>query len=221
MHRQHLSLLVAAAILTLTGCETQDPIAPRDGTAPLLGMSHAPVVVSTADIVDEFGTGSGVSGQATLTRSVDGLWLDIAAEGLVAGHAHTIWWVIFDNPQGCKVDGCGLDDLGRRSAQVTLVNGLGFVASAGVTNFATHLDRHDVGDRQVLLGDPAGVDNPYQAEVHAIVRSHGEAETDPDNLALQTSTVGGFCNLPPDESDGGCLDVGVVVFPTAPRPGKP
>lgn len=49
-----------------------------------------------------------------------------------------------------------------------------------------------------------------------IVRSHGPAETDAANLALQTSTVGRFCNLPAV----GCLDVGVVVFPDAPAPGQ-
>lgn len=125
--------------------------------------------------------------------------------------------MIFDNPAGCKDDGCGLDDLDRRSAQVTLVNGDGFVAGAGTTNFQTHLDRHDVGGRQLLLGDASGVDNPYRAEVHVIVRSHGEAETDPADLAVPTSTVGGVCNLPVV----GCLDVGVAVFPPAPAPGKP
>lgn len=50
-----------------------------------------------------------------------------------------------------------------------------------------------------------------------IVRSHGRAETDPADLAVPTSTVGGVCNLPVV----GCLDVGVAVFPPAPAPGKP
>lgn len=37
------------------------------------------------------------------------------------------------------------------------MNGDGFVADAGVTNFQTHPDRHDIGGRQLLVGDPSGV----------------------------------------------------------------
>ncbi len=216
MQRQSLSLLVSAAILAVVGCETEGPIDPT-ANDPTVNLNAAPMLVSEAPLFDFFETGSGISGTATLTRSKDGLWLDIAAENLVAGHAHSIWWVIFDNPHGCKDDGCGLDDLNRRSAQPTLVNGDGFVAAAGVDNFRTHLDRHDVGGRQVRLGDPSGVDNPYQAIVHAIVRSHGAAETDPADLAVQISTLNDFCNLPGDV----CMNVGVAVFPEAPPPGKP
>lgn len=215
MDRKHTSLLAAAAILAVAACETQDPVAP----AP--SLNAAPMVVSTAPIFDAFGTGSDISGEATLTRSKDGLWLAIAAEGLVEGHAYTLWWVIFDNPAGCKDGGCGLDDLDRTSARVTLVNGDGFVAGGGVDEFQTHLDRHDVGGREVLLGDPSGVDNPYKAEVHVVVRSHGEGEANPADLAVQTSTFGGFCNLPVPPTEDGCLDVGAAVFPAAPRPGKP
>lgn len=180
-------------------------------------LNAAPTLVSEAPFTDFFGTGSGVAGTATLTRSIDGLSLAIAAENLVTGHAHSVWWAIFDNPEGCKDDGCGVDDLQRRSAQPTLVNGDGFVAAAGVDNFQTHLDRHDVGGREVVLGDPSGVDNPYRAVVHVIIRSHGVAEADPADLAVQTSTFGGFCNLPGVV----CANVGVAVLPDPPPPGKP
>lgn len=222
MQRARFSIAALAAVVSVAGCQTEGPTAPGDVTAPVAAANSAPALVSSAGIFDEFQTGSGISGDATLTRSKDGLWLTIDAENLVAGHAHTVWWVIFDNPRGCSDDdgdeGCGLGDLGRRSAQVTLVNGNGFVADGAGTSagFETHLARHDVGGRQLLLGDPSGVDNPLLAEVHVIILSHGEAEEDPADLALQTSTVDGFCNLP-----GGCLDVGVVVFPLAPPPGKP
>lgn len=55
------SVLAAAAILAVAGCETQDPIGPGPS------LNAAPTVVSSAALFDEFGTGSGISGTATLT----------------------------------------------------------------------------------------------------------------------------------------------------------
>lgn len=68
-----------------------------------------------------------------------------------------------------------------------------------------------------FFGTGSGVDNPYRAVVHVIIRSHGVAEADPADLAVQTSTFGGFCNLPGVV----CANVGVAVLPDPPPPGKP
>lgn len=53
-------------------------------------LNRSPVVVQQAEIFDEFGTGSGVSGTATLTRTSHGIWMEGEADGLVPGHAFTI-----------------------------------------------------------------------------------------------------------------------------------
>ena len=218
IRRSAVAVLASFCCVVLVGCQS-DPLAPRSADGSDLevafNMSSAPVIQQVAPIIDEFGTGAGVSGQSTLTRTSDGVWLDIAADGLTAGNAYTIWAVVFDNSLGCGNNGCGVEDLGTRQAQVTLVNAGGFVAGASSWAASGHLDRHDVGGKQLLRGDAKGVDNTYRAEIHFIIRSHGVAETDPANLAAQTSQVGAFCNLPVT----GCEDQGVSVFAPPGAPG--
>jgi hypothetical protein len=200
------------AVAQLMACEGMDPVAPSDqGSA--VNPAAAPVIVTVAPIF-EFppGSGSGVSGEATLTRTSEGLWLDQDLAGLIPGNAYTVWWVIFDNPQGCDAD-CDPSDLSRRQAQPSLVNGGGFVAGGTTQFYSSHLARHDVEGRQVQLGDPSGVDNTYGAQVHVVLRSHGTAVMDPADQAEQTSTFNGFCNPV-------CANVSAAVFLTPEAPGQ-
>lgn len=204
--------MIAAA--ALAACEDMDPVAPsaiEDGSA--VSPAGAPVIVTEVTIGEFPMSGSGISGQATLTRTKDGLSVDQSFTGLTAGNAYTIWWAIFDNPQGC--DGsCDASDLSRRQAQGSLVNGGGFVASSSAAFYSSQLARHDVQGKQVVVGDASGVDNVYGAEVHLVLRDHGVAETDPDDLARQTSTFQDFCNLP------GCQNVTAAVFSPPHAPGQ-
>jgi hypothetical protein len=165
--------------------------------------------------------GSAVSGSASLTRSSLGLWIDLEVEGLTEGYAYSVWWAIFDNPQGCDANGCDAFDLRNiRQAQGSLVNGGGFVGTTGAVFHQSHLTRHDPEGKSVEAGDPSGVDNPYKAEVHVVIRSHGPAESDPDDLATQTGTFGVFCNLPDPPVAGGCENVGASMFMPPQAPGQ-
>ncbi len=219
-----LPLAVLAAAVQLAGCEATDSVAPglsNDGkpAAPAsLAGGASPVIVRELAIGAL--AGSGLSGTATLTRSSQGLWADLEVNGLVVGNAYSLWWAIFDNPQGC--DGpCDATDLrGTRQAQGSLVNGGGFVANGNSASHQSHLARHDVEGKSVEAGDPSGIDNTYGAEVHLVIRSHGLAETDPDDLALQTGTFGTFCNLPDPPVVGGCLNVGAAMFSSPGAPGE-
>ncbi|MGH7563221.1 MAG: hypothetical protein ACREK5_02205, partial [Gemmatimonadota bacterium] len=67
---------------------------------------------------------------------------------------------------------------------------------------------------QVWVGDASGVDNPYGADVHLVLRDHGVAATDPVDLARQTSTFEGLCNLP------GCQNVTAAIFSPPDAPGQ-
>lgn len=206
------SIILVPAFALMLGC---------DGTAiapysPDPAFARAPAPQQTVDVIDEFGTGAGVGGTATLTRTKDGLRVDIDATGVVVGHAYTFWFVVFDNSKGCGEDGCGLLDLGTRQAQVTLANAGGEVALGVDHRFSAHMDRHDLGGSQLLLGDGKGVDNTYQSELHVILRSHGVARVDAGELADQLSLVGAHCDLPVV----GCSDDGVMVFPPVGAPGR-
>jgi hypothetical protein len=218
------SLAAALAIVLAFGC-TDQPLPTASSDSPVVGAAFSAsgkggaVVTQTVDI-DPFGVGTITSGTATLTRNAKGLWLTGQSNDLVEGDAYTVWAAIFDNPQGCAggPGACGLGDLGVRQAQATISNFGGFVVDDDPEDFTfdIHLSRHDAS-RQTLGGlGRSGIDNPYRAEVHFIFRSHGLAETDPGDLADQTSMVGAFCNLP----SVGCEDQGVAMFSPPGPPGQ-
>lgn len=213
--RRNLWPLVLGACF-LVGCEGPDPAGPSSHESSSLASAAAPTVVTDLPI-DALG-GSAVSGSASLTRSSQGLRIDLEVEGLTEGYAYSIWWAIFDNPQGCDANGCDSFDLRNiRQAQGSLVNGGGFVGTTGAVFHQSLLSRHDPEGKSVEAGDPSGVDNPYKAEVHVIIRSHGPAESDPADLAMQTGTFGVFCNLP---VTGGCQNIGATLFMRPQAPGQ-
>lgn len=224
MNRKFVPLALFAAAVQLAGCESPESVAPMSneggnpGPPASLAGGASPVIVSELGIVEL--AGSGLSGTVTLTRSSRGLWADIEVGGLTAGYAYSIWWAIFDNPQGCEGP-CDASDLRNvRQAQGSLVNGGGFVAEGSTASHQSHLARHDTEGKSVEAGDASGVDNPYGAEGHVVIRSHGEAETNPANLALQTGTFGTFCNLPDPPVPGGCANAGAAMFTSPGAPGQ-
>lgn len=209
----YLLALVGAALL-LPACSQESlTSAAGERATTSVGLGSGAAVTQTASIVEDF-PGSPINeGTATLIRTAQGIWLSGNSPDLVAGNAYTVWGAIFDNPSGC-VDGCGPDDLTRQSAQARLSNVGGFVADA-TGDFEVHLARHDES-RQTLAGaGRSGIDNPYRAEIHFIIRTHGTAETNPSNLAAQTSLLNAFCN-PTCQSQG----LSVFLPPGAPGQGN-
>lgn len=204
------------AVAHVFACEGMDPVAPSIGDPGAVSPAGAPVIVQVSTIGEFPGSGSGISGEATLTRTKDGVSVDQTFHGLTIGNAYTIWWVIFDNPQGCAAEECVPSDLGRGQAQGTLVNGGGFVADNATESNSSQLARHDVEGRQVWVGDPSGIDNPYRAQVHLVLRNHGVAESVPSDLAAQTSTFADFCNL----LVIGCQNITAAVFDRPDAPGQ-
>lgn len=225
-------LALAAGVLALA-CDDGGVLSPKLASGPELAAArgNSPVVEQNADAVLTLGVAPVVAGSAVLTRTTDGVTMEAALTGLEDGHAFTFWFVTFDNPRGCKGTGpdagCGGDDVGRASAQARVVNGGGDVAEVdpvtGVAVVEGHLARHNADGAQMLGGtDASPLSNPYRAEIHVIVRSHGLAEEDPADLAQQTSNVAAFCNLepvgvPPVDALG-CMDQGVIIFGRGDQP---
>lgn len=59
------------------------------------------------------GVDPNISGSANLCLTPGGLKAQMNAKGLTAGNAYTVWWVYFDDPSQCVVEGeCGEADLG-------------------------------------------------------------------------------------------------------------
>ncbi len=136
--------------------------------------------------------------QIKLKRKKRKVRLSGETTNLEAGHAYTIWAVIFNRPQDC-VDGCNEEDLNLPSSSV-IWSGIGFVADEdGEASFKTRL-KEGAFPGEILLG--MGLTDAAGAEIHLVVRGHGPAAIhDPEMLEAQTSTFMGGCETL------GCVDV--------------
>ena len=157
-------------------------------------------------------------GAAFLVRSKNGLEARVMLADLVAGHAHTIWWIIFNEPSACSTHPCtpGPDFGPGRAA---LFFGTGVIAAAGgeggVVNAAFNTKAGGPPKGAVVIPDAPEsglkVGNGFRAEVHLLVLDHGvptaEFPNVPGSWAFEMSHP-----LPP-----GVADVrGALFMPTAP-----
>lgn len=200
--------------------------AAADPAAGAADVSHAPVVAFQAagDV------GGGVlepgstfppttHGRATLTRGSDWIQVNIETSGLPSG-AYTVWWVIFDTPNGCT-GACSDDDLFNPDAHVSVFWATGeIVHRSGDGNFlARHRAGDDLGEpgTQHILGD--GSIEPSRAEIHNIIKYHGPASEDPDTLHAQITSLQGSCFEGANAVDLGepfgvqCFDPQAVAHP--------
>lgn len=192
-------LTVAVTILALLLTATAVAAAQRDN-AKLLWFE------------DETSAG----GQSSLIR--DGASGTVSAHikttHLERGHAHTYWWVVFNDPSQCSGGECGLDDIfidgdptaGLNVSQINAVGigvlgGNGEVANRGgrATFTGTLFEGSSLG-HDVVIG-PGGLfdvgsllqeGNAMTAEIHIVLRDHGPALTG-EALANQLNTFTGNC----------------------------
>jgi hypothetical protein len=115
---------------------------------------------------------------ARLTRTDSGVGYNLRTSGLEKGHAVSIWWVIFNNPEHCT-DGeggaaCGMGDLFETDVNVAVMSGGGHaIGGSGRANFAGHLTVGQITNEHPAFLDGPGLTNPRGAEIHLIVRTHG------------------------------------------------
>jgi hypothetical protein len=128
---------------------------------------------------------------STLVRTPNGISVTLETSGLPAGHAFTMWALIFNDPTAC--DGVCHEMEGDLNIP-------------GVHGSVYRVTGHVVGEISsfagvVLVGDAAnaargpGLLDPYGAEIHLIVRDHGVAGTG-DLLQDQFNNISpAFCNV--------------------------
>ena len=142
--------------------------------------------VATADTDTQstqwFADGTDANGHSYLTRTGDRILLTMELAGLNPGDAFTLWWVVFNTPEGC-VNGCGDDEFASMetmaAAGLAVANATGnIVKSDGTLEFGAALQQGvDDASHQILFSTvgPVLAANPVDAEVHMIVQSHGQA----------------------------------------------
>jgi len=183
--------------------------------------SHKPqrpfVTVSDMQV---FPGGPAVVGISIMTRDATGVDATVSTTGLSAAGAYSWWWAVFNRPQFC-VGGCGPDDLpvgatpvsnGDPRVRASVLWGGGFVSDAtGAANAAARLER-GTPPGAVLFGP--GLSNLKKAEIHVVLRSHGEAVA--GEIAEQIGSLDGGCT-PEQITAGECPNANVQV---AAHPGK-
>jgi hypothetical protein len=193
--RNKIFALLMLALIFVTSAYAQDSAEP----------------ITASSTVNRFADGSVVENAASqLVRFDNGVTMTLSTNDLVPGDVYTVWWVIFNEPQNCTDNACGLDDLfvldadgsivrdevGNRvmnpetltAANVSIQHASGSVSESGELNVSASLG---IGEAPGIIFGP-GLLDPHKAEVHLVVRTHGPVVA--DAFDAQISTFGGGCD---------------------------
>lgn len=155
--------------------------------------SRTVVYFGTDDVVPNAGT--------TLNRDPEGVFFTFHTGGLTAGNVVTAWIVIFNNPRYCATSPCSPADIANPLVDALLANSGGRVIGLdGAATFGAYRSVGDITGRQA--GSMNGLVNPLRAEIHVVLRDHGEASMDPGTLHEQLTTFNGGC-----PGGVGCMNV--------------
>lgn len=143
------------------------------------------------------------SGKGKLKRSVDEIAVAVSST-LIPGDAATVWWIIFNDPTRCDGDElsrrlgyrCGVGDREKDHASMLYAGGA-IAGPDGRYELRAELKPNDLSN--VAMG--IGLVDPYRAEVHAAIRTHGQASPDKAVLHSQLTTMDGGCTSSLPDSD--------------------
>ena len=200
----------------------------------ILAVTVTALAAPAPSAVRRFADASIVSGSsASLVRADDNVAMTLQTTELDPGATYTMWWVVFNNPEYCiagtPFSTCGegdifetdengnliLDDdgnpilqvneddgtFGTPEVNVSVVFATGHVVGEdGAGNFGAGLRE---GKTSGALFGP-GLADAQGAEIHLIVRTHGEPI--PGMVNKQISTVDGGCGI------NTCVDQQFAVF---------
>lgn len=169
--------------------------------------------VFTFFLPDEVTPAAGdVVGTATLNRTAEGVNVVIDTTMLTPGGAYSIWWVVFNNPAACDPAGCSGADFSTPEVEGSVLNATGRVADAnGNASFSAFLPvgfiHTNPASGNVRHAFGPGLQNVAGAEIHLVVRCHGMATGDSE----QISTL--FADCDTGAGPSGCFDAQAIVFP--------
>jgi hypothetical protein len=155
--------------------------------------AHAGPAVRTVSPVVLFMTTTEVPGAwSALVRNDHGLAATFHSTGLAPGSTATLWWVFFNNPTAC-VDECNLPDLFVPSARASVQFASGHViGGSGIAKYGAYISEGDISGCAAPSLPCNGLIDSRTAEVHLVVRTHGQAL--PGAIDEQISSFNGGCN---------------------------
>lgn len=220
--RKLLSLSVAALLgPALVGCADDLPVATSSVDAPRSNASAPTMQEASVHWLSDLSEVD--DGTARLTRRNSSVSFSFRTTGLEKGHAITIWWVIFNNPDACTHPNatigsrCDAPDLGNPDVEASVLWAAGNLAGqSGRSGFGGHLKEGEVTTfHPAFVGSPGLVD-AGEAEIHLVLRTHGPLIQQLAQEMLQGSFAGG-CT--PETSGGfgdgpnACANLQAAAFP--------
>lgn len=157
----------------------------------------APAEHSTSAVYRTWDPATGV-GASSITRTASGITATLKSTGLTPGDAVTMWFVVVNNPAACASHPCTAEDvLFNPAAEGDFLLAAGnVIGGSGRGEFGGHLKVGDTagsGFPEIGLPERAiGLTDPWNAEVHLILHSHGPAVPG-QVLKSQLSSFTGGC----------------------------
>ncbi|MFC4872805.1 hypothetical protein [Negadavirga shengliensis] len=184
-----------------------------------------PIEIEQQSNLFRFADGLPLSGGgAFLKRTPTRLTMTLDARDLWPNQTYTISWMVFNNPEPCQNGITGTTDCGQDDLFDEVIGGSVLFADGqlsdgeGRSQFMATLDLEDATGCQPPFDDfgvcRKGLENPMGAEVHLVIRRHGEMLPELGNLQLET--YAGGCT--PETSFGAgngpneCVDMQFAVF---------
>lgn len=141
--------------------------------------------------------------------------INLRTAELVKGHAVSVWWVIFNNPDACDGD-CAVEDLFVDDVMAAVQSGGGHsVGGSGKAGLAGHLSEGEVTNEHPAFQGGPGLLDARGAEIHLVVRSHGPVQPGNNHQMYNSFEAGCMDFLPQGvmpEEKGECADVQFAVF---------
>ncbi len=214
-HWSRYTTIAALLVLLLTGIMAQASTAAPPDKQPL----------------HDFATLQPITGAFSMLDRSDDAITSKMRTAATAGHAVTIWYVIFNVPENCNTAACGEDDIfvdgdpesgfnltQINSARVSVVyGGDGDVVNRGgrvALDGGLAEGEVPIGSVPVVIGDPedgalvpgpvTGLEDAQTAEIHIVLQDHGPAHHDFELLEQQLTGFQTACN--PE-----CVDVQFAV----------
>lgn len=182
--------------------------------ATSLVASAAPADRSVSSVM-RIPEGTTVDGAySTLLRTDNGITMRIRTSDLDPRAVHTVWWVIYNNPEFCATDPCGPADDFNPQTNASIFYAAGTITGGnGKANFAAHVGfgyPGPVDGVRVIDVDGPGLLNPRTAEVHLVIRTHGPPIPGIVGGMLHSFDVG--CpNSPVDPGPNTCANVQFAI----------
>lgn len=133
-----------------------------------------------------------VVGSSSLVRTGSGISASIETSGLTPDDVVTVWIVIFNDPTECAASPCTANDRFTEAVDAHAVYGAGHVIDGdGTAGYGLHLNEGDAS-REDLWGTGPALTQPETAEIHLVLRTHGQKQ--PGNVSNQIHSANLGCN---------------------------